>query len=178
VQRALGALSSLPDDYTPQQAYAAIENCLALLYPQAGIGEDQKSFWKDVAFSEAYRMLAGDNYRALERKYTVFNLVTSLYWVPGDMAECGAYNGGTAYFMALAAERSGRSCSMRLFDSFEGLPEPRAEDAATGACLRPCLLRGCGAPQPRGLSPRRVLPWLDSVTLPRCGRPPIPLCSR
>ena len=96
VQRALGALSGLADDYTPQQAYAAIERCLALLYPQAKIGEDQKSFWNDMAFNEAYRALAGDNYRALERKYTVFNLVTSLHWVPGDMAECGVYKGGTA----------------------------------------------------------------------------------
>jgi len=130
VQRALGALSSLPDNYTPQQAYAAIERCLALLYPQAKIGEDQKSFWKDVVFTEAYRMLAGDNYRALERKYTIFNLVASLHWVPGDLAECGAYNGGTAFFMALAAERSGRSRSMHLFDSFEGLPEPGAEDGS------------------------------------------------
>ena len=77
-------------------------------------------------------MLAGDNYRALERKYTIFNLVASLHWVPGDIAECGAYNGGTAFFMALAAERSGRSRSVHLFDSFEGLPEPGAEDAATG----------------------------------------------
>src|SRR4051794_13790619 len=112
VQRAIGVLSSLPDGYATQQAYAAIERCLGLLYPQAKIGEDQKSFWKDVGFNEAYRALAGDNYRALERKYTVFNLMTSLHWLPGDMAECGAYNGGTAYFMALAAERSGTSRSM------------------------------------------------------------------
>ena len=149
----LGALNSLPDDYTPAQAYAAVERCLALLYPQARIGEDQKSFWRDAAFSEAYRRLAGDNYRALERKYTIFNLVASLHWVPGDMAECGAYNGGTAFFMALAAERSGGSRRLHLFDSFEGLPQPGCGGWQLLARRRPCLLRGGSAPQPRGFSP-------------------------
>jgi hypothetical protein len=130
VQRALGVLESLSEDYTPQLAYAAVERCLTVLYPKAKIGEDLKSFWNDTAFVAAYRALAGDNYRALERKFTVYNLLNSVHWVSGEIAECGTYNGSTAYFMALANDRSGKNRQTYLFDSFEGLSRPSAEDGS------------------------------------------------
>jgi len=130
VQRALGVLGSLPEDHSPQLAYAAVERCLAVLYPTAKIGEDLKSFWNDTAFVAAYQALVGDNYRALERKYTVYNLLNSLYWLCGEIAECGTYNGSTAYFMALANERSGKDRNLYLFDSFAGLSQPGAEDGS------------------------------------------------
>jgi O-methyltransferase len=128
VQRALATLGSLSDDYTPQMAYSAVERCLAALYPTAKIGEDLKSFWNDTAFVAAYQALAGDNYRALERKYTVYSLLSSLHWLSGATAECGTYNGSTAYFMALANARSGQNRNLYLFDSFAGLSPPGAED--------------------------------------------------
>jgi hypothetical protein len=128
LQSALGVLTSLPEDYTPAQAYAAVERCLAELYPRAKLGEDLKSFWNDVPFIDTYRRFAGDNYRALERKFTVYNLVNSLHWQKGDIAECGVYNGGTAYFMALAVERAGTGRGIHLFDSFEGLSSPGTND--------------------------------------------------
>jgi hypothetical protein len=130
VQRALATLGSLSDDYTPQMAYAAVERCLAVLYPTAKIGEDLKSFWNDTAFVDAYRALVGDNYRALERKFAVYNLLNSLHWASSEIAECGTYNGSSAYFMALASQRSGKSRRIYLFDSFEGLSPPGAADAS------------------------------------------------
>jgi hypothetical protein len=130
VQHALGALDSLPDDHTLQLAYAAVERCLTILYPKAKIGEDFKSFWNDTAFIEAYRALVGDNYRALERKYAVYNLLSSLHWLGGEIAECGTYNGSTAYFMALASQQSDRNRQIHLFDSFQGLSRPGAEDGS------------------------------------------------
>jgi hypothetical protein len=130
VQRALGVLGSLAEDHTPQLAYAAVERCLAILYPSAKIGEDLKSFWNDTDFVAAYQALVGDNYRALERKFTVYNLLNSLHWTSGAIAECGTYNGSTAYFMALVNERSGKDRQIHLFDSFEGLSRPSAEDGS------------------------------------------------
>jgi hypothetical protein len=128
IQSAVGALTSLPEDYAPAQAYAAIERCLAELYPRAKLGEDLKSFWTDLPFIDAYRRIVGHDYRALERKFTVYNLVNSVYWLGGDIAECGVYNGGTAYFMALAVERAAGKRDIHLFDSFEGLSRPGALD--------------------------------------------------
>ena len=44
----------------------------------------------------------------------------------GDVVECGCWNGASSITLSLACELTGR----RLFvcDSFEGLPEPRADE--------------------------------------------------
>lgn len=59
--------------------------------------------------------------------------------VPGDIVECGTYNGGSAGVLGYASRYSGRSRDLWLFDSFEGLPAPTEEDGAEaqdyqGAC--------------------------------------------
>ena len=55
--------------------------------------------------------------------------------VPGDVVECGVYNGGSAALIAsLTCRRSRRV--IWLFDSFEGLPQPTDKD---GAKARSCV---------------------------------------
>jgi hypothetical protein len=130
VQRAIGVLNSLSQSFSPADAYGAIEKCLAVLYPEAKIGEDKKLFWRDTRFLEAYRRLCGENYRALERKYTVYNIVRALHRVEGDLVECGVYNGSTAYFIALADREVGGERNIYLYDSFKGLSAPTSEDGA------------------------------------------------
>ena len=46
--------------------------------------------------------------------------------IPGDIVECGVWNGGTSALMAFASRRSARP--VWLFDSFEGFPEPTERD--------------------------------------------------
>jgi hypothetical protein len=50
--------------------------------------------------------------------------------VPGSLVECGTWKGGACGMMALAHRRGGSLYrALHLFDSFEGLPEPkRTED--------------------------------------------------
>ncbi len=48
--------------------------------------------------------------------------------MPGDIVECGVYNGGSAAIMASLCEKSPVSRSVWLFDSFEGLPKPTDKD--------------------------------------------------
>jgi hypothetical protein len=49
--------------------------------------------------------------------------------LPGAVAECGVWSGGGIGLMALASQRAGnRTRRFHLFDSFEGLPQPSAED--------------------------------------------------
>lgn len=50
--------------------------------------------------------------------------------LPGAIVECGVFKGGSAAVMTMAASRDRH---MWLFDSFEGLPEPTAEDGAMAA---------------------------------------------
>src|SRR5436309_6800426 len=53
--------------------------------------------------------------------------------VEGDFVELGTFKGGTAAVLGRAAAGSPYSRHLSLFDSFEGLPEPRAEDGAEAA---------------------------------------------
>lgn len=69
--------------------------------------------------------------------------------VMGAVVECGVWNGGGSATMAAAMATTGRFRDMWLFDSFEGLPPPTAEDPPevheayhTGWCLgSPILAR-------------------------------------
>lgn len=122
--RAIEHIRALPADYTPAAAYRAIESGLRALDPTAILGDPHKSYWHDAAFVLDFRRLCGEDSRTMERKYAVYQLIKALYWVPGDIAECGAYNGGTAYFMALAGRDVGNERPFHLFDSFAGLSSP------------------------------------------------------
>jgi hypothetical protein len=55
--------------------------------------------------------------------------------VPGDVVECGVYNGGSAALIASLTCRQSRR-AIWLFDSFEGLPQPTDKD---GAKARSCV---------------------------------------
>ncbi len=46
----------------------------------------------------------------------------------GVFAECGVWKGGSVAIMAFVAEKAGSGRKTWLFDSFEGLPEPTAQD--------------------------------------------------
>lgn len=48
--------------------------------------------------------------------------------VPGDIVECGVYNGGSAALMASASRNSPKKRRIWLFDSFQGLPQPTEQD--------------------------------------------------
>lgn len=48
--------------------------------------------------------------------------------IPGDIVECGVYNGGSAVVMASIGEKSPLNRKVWLFDSFEGLPKPSDKD--------------------------------------------------
>jgi hypothetical protein len=57
--------------------------------------------------------------------------ITSLQHVPGDVIECGTYQGNSLLQLAFAMRRAGRFAEgRRLYacDSFQGLPEPGPED--------------------------------------------------
>lgn len=61
--------------------------------------------------------------------------------VPGDLVECGTFRGGATAMMALAhmASHTQPVRRLHLFDSFQGLPEPRIE--VDGAALAKSLGR-------------------------------------
>jgi O-methyltransferase len=87
--------------------------------------------------------------------------------IAGDLIECGTFRGGAVGIMALAhrASRPEPLRRLHLFDSFEGLPEPRADvdgdyavklaGRASGALVATGLF-GCSVDVPRKLLEERL----------------------
>jgi O-methyltransferase len=48
--------------------------------------------------------------------------------IPGDVVECGVYNGGTAAVLARTASHSQMGRTVWLFDSFQGMPQTTERD--------------------------------------------------
>jgi O-methyltransferase len=48
--------------------------------------------------------------------------------IPGDVVECGVYNGGTAAILARIATHSRMGRTVWLFDSFQGMPQTTEPD--------------------------------------------------
>ena len=70
--------------------------------------------------------------KALENAFDIVALVEERE-IPGALVECGVAEGGTAAMMALASNKLGHIPRMKwFFDSYEGLPEPTAEDYENG----------------------------------------------
>jgi hypothetical protein len=85
-------------------------------------------------------------WKALENAFEVTALVEQKK-IEGALVECGVAEGGTAAMMALANRELGAIRRHKwFFDSYEGLPEPTAEDyegGAAGHFIRPLKKGAC-----------------------------------
>ncbi|MEO8680299.1 MAG: TylF/MycF/NovP-related O-methyltransferase [Vicinamibacterales bacterium] len=66
--------------------------------------------------------------------------------IQGSLVECGVAQGGSAALMALVEQIAAHPRVLWLFDSFEGLPDPTADDfvdGATGTHIRPLPRGSC-----------------------------------
>lgn len=97
----------------------------ASLFGDFPLGEDHKAWRDDDEFLSAYRRLSPGNPYSQERKYLLREFARHTRGIAGEMAECGCYEGASAYFMAEANP----GVTLHLFDSFEGLSSPGELDA-------------------------------------------------
>lgn len=84
----------------------------------------------DAEFRAAFHRFFPDQMNTMDRKYAVWQLAQLVRSLPGDMAEIGCYTGATSWFLADQIVRGGRERSLHLFDSFEGLSQPREQDGS------------------------------------------------
>ena len=94
------------------------------LFGDFPLSDDFKTWREDKVFLTNYTRLSPQNPYSQDRKWTLREFVRMSNGLPGDMAECGCYQGATAFFM-LEASTSGL---LYLFDSFEGISAPEATD--------------------------------------------------
>lgn len=88
------------------------------------LGDDYKLWREDKVFLGKCNDLAPAYPYSQERKFTLREFVRFVRNVPGSMAECGCYQGASAWFMANELP----DVRLLLFDSFSGLSEPGNRD--------------------------------------------------
>ncbi len=77
----------------------------------------------DGKFSALHARAAGRTLVAIDRCYTLYALAEHAATLPGSMAECGVYKGGTASILAGVAYGKAK---LFLFDTFTGIPPGQA----------------------------------------------------
>lgn len=85
----------------------------------------------EEAAREALNIIRPYTMLSYERLITLWQQIRYLdkASVPGALVECGTWKGGACGMMVLAHRRSGPpSRPLHLFDSFQGLPEPKKEE--------------------------------------------------
>jgi len=103
--------------------YQTAEALATAVYPKYKFSEYARLFLEDTDFLAYYeRFMDPGNWHSLDRKYTLDQLLKLTLHLAGDVAECGAYKGASAFLMCRAHRGSGRL--VHLFDSFEGVSDP------------------------------------------------------
>jgi O-methyltransferase len=80
--------------------------------------------WRSAAFTAEYASISPLTLVGEDRCYVLASLATQALRLDGEFWECGVYRGGTA--MLLAGRLSTAATRLRLFDTFEGMPETDA----------------------------------------------------
>jgi len=98
------------------------------LQPEFSINDRGRYFLKDGEFRRYFERFIGErgNWKNFERRWTVDQMLRLLPDVPGDLAECGVFEGAASYQLCRFAEKYGRT--VHLFDSFQGISAPKEND--------------------------------------------------
>jgi hypothetical protein len=86
--------------------------------------------WHPMQVRAVYKVLP-NTMLPMPRLFDAYEAITSinLEGLPGDVVECGVWNGGCVGLMAIAnLDTPGPKRRFHLFDSFEGLPQPSSHD--------------------------------------------------
>lgn len=96
----------------------------AALFGDFPLSDDHKSWRDDLVFRADFRRLSPGNPYSEDRKWTLREYARLSNHLDGDIAECGCFEGASAFFLAQASGH-GR---IHLFDSFQGVSEPDSRD--------------------------------------------------
>lgn len=85
--------------------------------------------WFEKWFQEKYDRIKENTAVKEDRCYMLHRFCQMSMHLPGDIAECGVYRGGTACLLAETMIEGGlRGKQLHLFDTFEGMPESANAD--------------------------------------------------
>lgn len=79
--------------------------------------------WLSHSFAPYYALTAGRSLVTRDRCFVLYSLARQALSLSGNFWECGVYKGGTAAILAELIRQGGAGKILRLFDTFEGMPE-------------------------------------------------------
>lgn len=111
-----------------QQRYESKHAIIAAIAKKNGFRLYNKNLtWlHDEDYLIAWSLFPYGNKDIHERKFNFYNIAKSVRNVPGDLAECGVFHGGSSHLMLMATMDTQKH--LHGFDSFEGLSEPSEID--------------------------------------------------
>ncbi len=86
--------------------------------------------WSASEFATLYRTVRPYTMSGNARLRSLYRAVRHVVerGIPGDVVECGTARGGSAALMGLTLERLAASRTLWVYDTFEGIPPPTADD--------------------------------------------------
>jgi O-methyltransferase len=95
-----------------------------LSLPDADLYKPLFSPWLGLEpFAGIFEKARGVSLVSADRCWVLYTLAKQAMSLPGEIWETGVYRGGTAVLLREVVAHSGMRKSMRLFDTFEGMPE-------------------------------------------------------
>jgi O-methyltransferase len=97
------------------------------LQPEFPINDRGRYLLADREFRQEFETFLGSgNWKNFERRWNLGQVLRLVASVPGNLAECGVFEGASARQLCRFATEHGRRVD--LFDSFQGLSAPRQND--------------------------------------------------
>ncbi len=114
----------------PMERFRLLRLLANWLVPNYRLKWPDMNWWDDPffnAFLQRFNELNGLN---TDRRWMLYQLARLTAYVPGDTAECGAYEGAGSFLICSASHAASPNRTHRVFDSFAGLSEPSAADGS------------------------------------------------
>lgn len=112
----------------PTQRFLLARNLYRKVWPGTPLPDANRRIDHDLDFAREFHRVCAENDVTHERKFNLDQLFKLVRDVEGDVAECGAYKGGSSFFLARHIAEGGLKKRLCLFDSFEGLSPPEVVD--------------------------------------------------
>lgn len=111
-----------------QKRFDYAKNIFKKIWPFTVLPDVNRKIDTDDAFKQLFQLVNPDFELTYERKYSLNELFKLARDVPGDVAECGVYRGGSAFFLGRHIIKFRLDKRLCLFDSFQGLSIPSTLD--------------------------------------------------
>lgn len=129
---ALDAALSWPESIPVVTRHKLLKRLANAIYPAFSLPDFGRQVDSDRALYNIIERFYGDDMPniTVDRRYGLRELAKLAIDIEGDFAECGSYNGVTAWLMADVMRASPHPKELHLFDSFEGLSVPGEQDGS------------------------------------------------